>query len=197
MNESLIPKETDSVTTTGIPENTKIRDITASDIKRVYWFIIREQGKAMIESDKKYVEALIRSGELRIDGKVTWPRGEKKPSGNTEFLKWIVDSRGYHFGKIACLDDEIIGVLLCYTRSQGRDIAYISNMVVAEQYRRRGIGSTLVNALIEFYSPQKDIKALELGVIKTNSVALRFYLERGFRIKEIRDLAYTLECRLH
>ena len=170
----------------------RIRDIAADDIDGVYWFIVREEGEAMIASDRRFVEALIRNGELRIDGRITWLRAEQKASGNTDFLKWIVDGKGYHFGKIACLNDEIIGVLLCYTKSKGRNIAYISNLAVAKQYRRRGVGSTLMRELKEFYRPQKDIEAIELGVGITNSIALKFYLKQGFRIKEIRDLAYTI-----
>jgi len=50
--------------------------------------------------------------------------------------------------------------------------------------------------LINFYGPQKDIEAIELGVGITNCTALKFYLEHGFKIKEIRDLAYTMEYHL-
>jgi len=42
-----------------------IRDIVADDIDPVYWFIVREEGEAMIASDRRFVEALIRNGELR------------------------------------------------------------------------------------------------------------------------------------
>ena len=174
----------------------RIRDIVADDVDPVYWFIVREEGEAMIASDRRFVEALIRNGELRVDGRITWLRPEEKASGNTGFLKWIVDSKGYHFGKIVCLNDEIIGVLLCYTKSKGRNIAYISNLAVAKQYRRRGVGSTLMRELKEFYRPQKDIEAIELGVGITNRIALKFYLKHGFRIKEIRDAAYTMEYPL-
>ena len=93
----------------------EIRDITMDDIVDVYQFIVREQGEAMFGNVKGYIEALIKNDELRIDGKLSWPKHEERMSRppNTDFLKWIVDSKGYHFGKIALLNNNVIGVLLC------------------------------------------------------------------------------------
>jgi len=179
----------------------KIRDITMNDIDNVYQFLIKEQGDAEIGCVKGYVQALIESGELKVDGKISFPLNEMRRSGSrppkTDFLKWIVDSKGFHFGKIACLNEDIIGVILCYTRSRGGNIAFLSNIAVASQYRRRGVGSDLMRKLIDFYRPQKDIEAVELNVQITNSIAIKFYVEHGFKIKEIRDLGYTMEYRLH
>lgn len=178
----------------------KIRDITAEDIDEVYQFLVKEQGDAEIGCVEGYVQALIDSGELKVDGKISFPLYEEIRSRppKTDFLGWIVDSRGFHFGKIAYLDDKIIGVLLCYTKSRGRNIAFLSNMAVASQYRRRGVGSALMREVIDFYRPQKDIEAIELNVGITNGIAIKFYLEHGFKIKEIRDYSgYTMELRLH
>jgi len=173
----------------------KIRDITTDDIDNVYQFIVKEQGDAEIGCIKEYIQALIKSGELRVDGEISYPLHEVRKSRppKTDFLKWIVGSKGFHFGKIACLNDKIIGVLLCYTQPRNHK-AFLSNMAVANQYRRRGVGSALMRKLIDFYRPQKDIEAIELNVGVTNSIAVKFYLEHGFKIKEIRDLSgYTME----
>lgn len=69
-------------------------------------------------------------------------------------------------------------------------------MAVASQHRRRGVGSALMRE-IEVYRPHKDIEAIELNVGITNAIAVKFYLEHGFKIKEIRDTEYTMELRLH
>jgi len=133
----------------------KIRDITMDDIHGVYQFFVKEQGDAEIGCVKEYIEALIKSGELRVDGKISYPlceeRGSRPP--NTDFLRWIVDSKGFHFGKIACLDNIIIGAILCYAKSRGRNIAFLSNIAVASQYRRKGVGSALMREVINFYGP--------------------------------------------
>ncbi len=114
-----------------------------------------------------------------------------------DFLKWIVDSKGLHFGKTACLNNKVIGVLLCDTQRRNRK-AFLSNMAVASQYRRRGVGSALMRGLFGFYEPQKDIETIELNVGITNAIAVKFYLEHGFKIKEIRDYSgYTMEYYLH
>lgn len=176
-----------------------IRDIDIDDIDDVYQFLVKEQGEAEFMCIQKYIEALIESGELRLDGEISYPLHEARSSRppKTDFLKWIADSKGFHFGKIARLNDKIIGVVLCYTKSRGRNIAFLSNIAVASQYRRRGVGSALMRELIDFYGLRKDIEAIELSVGITNSVAVKFYLEHGFKIKDIRDLAYTMEYRLH
>ena len=90
----------------------------------------------------------------------------------------------------------IFGVLLCYTKARGRNIAFLSNIAVASQYRRKGVGSALMREVINFYRPQKDIESIELNVQITNTIAIKFYLEHGFKIKEIRDLlGYSMEYR--
>lgn len=53
-----------------------------------------------------------------------------------------------------------------------------------------------MRGLFDFHKPQKDIDTIELNVGITNAIAVKFYLEHGFRIKEIRDFAgYTMEYR--
>lgn len=117
----------------------KIRDIAEDDVDRVYRFIVKEQGDAEFGCVEGYVQALINSGELKVEGEISFPLHEDRESRppRTDFLKWIVDSKGLHFGKIACLSNRVIGVLLCYTQRRNRK-AFLSNMAVASQYRRSG-----------------------------------------------------------
>ena len=180
-----------------IKPNIMIRDINSDDIERVHAFIFKEQGEAEFECDKRYIQALIEKGWLRIEGTVYFPNEEKKAvaAPKTDYLRWIVDSEGLHFGKIALLNGSIVGVILCYTQPENHK-AFLSNMAVARHHRRKGIGSTLMSELIEFYKRRGDIETIELNVGLTNSAAIKFYLDQNFKIVEPRDTGHTMRYAL-
>jgi len=58
----------------------KIRDTTEDDIDEVYQFIVREQGDAEIGCVEEYVRALIKGGELKVEGKISFPFHEERRS---------------------------------------------------------------------------------------------------------------------
>jgi ribosomal protein S18 acetylase RimI-like enzyme len=190
-------------------DNTKpkivIKDITQNDIKRVDHFIRKEQGEVEQEFEERYIQALISKGWLRIDGKLSYPDYEKVISDppNLEYLHWIIDGasneghygKGFHYGRIALLGELIVGVALCYTQPHNRK-AFLSNIAVDRRHHREGIGSAILEDLIEFYKQRNDIENIELHVGSTNSVALKFYLNKGFKIIELRDTGYTMQYNL-
>ena len=176
-------------------DNTITRDITRDDIERVHTFILEEQGRAAYECDKKFIEAGLEKGFFRIDGEIHYSYEEEGPSSKSDYLKWIVDSEGLQFGKIAVLNGKILGVLLCYTQPENRK-AFLSNIAVARHHRRKGIGSILMNELLRFYRAKSGIETIELNVALTNSIAVKFYLEHNFKIAELRDTGYTMQYAL-
>ena len=192
-----------------MPMNTKpeivIRDIAQDDIERVDHFIRKEQGEVEQEFEERYIQALISKGWLRVEGKLSYPDYEKAISEppNLEFLHWIIDGtsnevhygKGFHYGRIAILGESIVGVALCYTQPHNRK-AFLSNIAVDRRHHRKGIGSAILEDLIEFYKQRNDIENIELHVGYTNSVALKFYLENDFKIIELRDTGYTMRYYL-
>jgi len=174
-----------------------IRDIAGDDIELIHDFILKEQGEAEFECDERYIQALINKGWLKIEGEISYPYKEKKvgASSKTDYLRRVVESKGFHFGKVALLNGSIVGIILCYTQPRNRK-AFLSNMAVTRQHRRRGIGSTLLKELIGFYKQRSDIETIELNVGLTNSVAIKFYLDQNFKIVEIRDTGYTMQYAL-
>jgi len=184
-----------------VKSNIIIRDIAGDDIECVHNFIVEEQGKAEFECDERYIEALIKKGWLKIEGKISYlfkeEYKEKKSASasKTDYLRWVVDGKGFHFGKIALLDGTIAGVILCYTQPRNRK-AFLSNIAVAQQHRRKGIGSILMKELIEFYKQKSDIETIELNVGLLNSIAVKFYLDHDFKIRELRDTGYTMQYAL-
>jgi ribosomal protein S18 acetylase RimI-like enzyme len=60
-------------------------------------------------------------------------------------------------------------------------LLYIQHIVVAPNFRRRGIGSLLLNKAIEI-AQRKGVERLELDVWSFNGDAKRFYERHGFKI---------------
>lgn len=60
------------------------------------------------------------------------------------------------------------------------DIGYILSLGVSKQYRRNGIASLLLDSLIKnLMTPErKNVKAVFLHVLTTNSAAIMFYEQR-------------------
>ena len=75
---------------------------------------------------------------------------------------------------------EIDGKVVGYIGSQSvLDTADVMNLAVAPEYRRQGIGESLVNALVA-YLQQKGIIALLLEVRASNDPAIALYKRLGF-----------------
>ena len=175
--------------------NIVIRDVIRDDIEPVHKFIVNTQGPAENECDERYIKALMKKGWLSVEGQITFPKKEATAPSKTDYLHWIVDNEGLHFGKIAISNGNIMGVLLCYTQTKNHK-AFLSNIAVAQQHRRKGIGSTLMDELIRFYRQKSGVEVIEVGVALTNSIAVRFYLEHNFQITKLRDTGYTMQYTL-
>ena len=175
--------------------NVVIRGITENDIERVHEFVVSTQGPAENECDKRYLEALMKKGWLQVEGMFHFPEKKDTAPSKADYLRWIVDNEGLHFGKIALSNESIVGVLLCYTQSGNRK-AYLSNIAVDSRHRRKGIGSTLMKNLIDFYKNKSDIEFIETNTGYTNGIAVKFYLKHNFRIVELRDTGYTMQYAL-
>ncbi|HUA64562.1 MAG TPA: GNAT family N-acetyltransferase [Alphaproteobacteria bacterium] len=68
----------------------------------------------------------------------------------------------------------------CWARF-AMQLLYIQHIVVAPNFRQRGIGSLLLNKAVEI-AQQKGIKRVELDVWAFNIEAQRFYAKRGFEV---------------
>lgn len=77
-------------------------------------------------------------------------------------------------------DDSIIGTILC--GHDGRR-GYIYHTVVHEEYRRRGIGSALVESAVKALKTE-GITRVCLNVMESNEVGRCFWLNRGWEKKD-------------
>jgi GNAT superfamily N-acetyltransferase len=81
-----------------------------------------------------------------------------------------------------------IGVVARYTSEdileQHREFAYITDLIVLEAYRGRGVGRRLLEAA-EAYAASKGARRLKVGVLAANRSAHRVYAAAGFRDYEV------------
>ncbi len=115
------------------------------------------------------------------------PRFRFQPAAVKEFEQHFLSTLRSRDATIfvAEAQGEIIGYVLGEMHSRkplypiGK-YGFISDLAVRECHRRQGIGSALVDRLLEWFS-RKGATAIELFVAEANPVSESFWTARGFR----------------
>lgn len=87
--------------------------------------------------------------------------------------------------KVAVVDGEIVGFTTYFTAYYswvGKAI-YLDDLFVTQDYRSKGIGDALLNAVIEI-AKQEDCKRVVWQVSNWNKKAQKFYIEKGAVLDE-------------
>ena len=84
----------------------------------------------------------------------------------------------------AVCEDAVAGYLVC---SRQADVWHLMNVAVAPERRRRGIGRTLLGAMLERLPPRAQVT---LEVRRTNAAAIAMYDAYGFRPAGVRPRYY-------
>jgi ribosomal protein S18 acetylase RimI-like enzyme len=92
-----------------------------------------------------------------------------------EFLNKQITNPDVYF-PIAVIDDTIIGLA---TARMNNDIAMLFRVYVLPEYQRHGVGSELLEGVINHFASAKKIR---LSVEKTNDRAKTFYERHGFTV---------------
>ncbi|HEV8122207.1 MAG TPA: GNAT family N-acetyltransferase [Candidatus Polarisedimenticolia bacterium] len=102
----------------------------------------------------------------------------KRHNGTVEILVAEIDTRVVGW----------IGVVAQYTSEdileRHRKFAYITDLIVLEACRGRGVGRRLLEAA-EAYAASKGARRLKVGVLAANGAAHRVYAAAGFRDYEV------------
>lgn len=71
------------------------------------------------------------------------------------------------------------------------DIVHITNIVTAKSYRNKGLGSIMLNKLIEIAKLETDIDSITLEVNSNNIPAQKLYEKYGFKTVGLRKKYYN------
>lgn len=100
-----------------------------------------------------------------------------------EATGWSPDTWNRHLEEratfVATARGTDVGLVRGALHDQARDSAYLISMWVAPQTRRQGIGSSLVDAVVEWARAQ-GVTRLLLDVGEANAPAIAFYTRKGF-----------------
>lgn len=95
---------------------------------------------------------------------------------------------GYSFGAYT---NELVGFAICEVHDWNNSL-YISNFIVSQKERQKGIGKQLMEKIIE-NAKNKKIRLIELETQNTNVPAIKFYQKQGFKITGIKSNLYDNE----
>lgn len=89
------------------------------------------------------------------------------------------------YSLVACVDDEVIGQLGLHTfpnRPRRRHAGEIG-MAVRDDWQGKGVGTALMQALVDLADRWVNLSRLELEVYTDNEPAVRLYQKFGFKIE--------------
>lgn len=118
--------------------------------------------------------------KMTIDDEINWIKGHlDKPS---------------HIVLVAIIDGKIIG-MLDFSSGRRNRISHTGEfgMSVDKSFRNQGVGSLLIQTLIDWAKELKTIEKINLQVHSTNIAAIETYKKSGFTVEGIRkkELKYS------
>lgn len=121
---------------------------------------------------------------------------EFNSEAQTRGLRLMMDGCGKHRAvKVAWVNDTIVGMCTAQTRistAQGNISAVAEDLVVAGEYRKKGIATLLLSA-IEDWAVNKGIKSISLLADKDNQGCLDFYNKKEWKRTSLICLVKSLD----
>lgn len=128
-----------------------------------------------------------------------------------EWYEQIVTPRYYSL--VALYESEIVGLIVSEIKPYNKlnkedrdilpssmsncDVAYILSLGVHRKFRRRGLGSLLLDTFLKYVTAidRHKIKALFLHVLTSNQAAIIFYERRNFKYHSFLPYYYSINGR--
>lgn len=122
-----------------------------------------------------------------------WGYDENTASPTAEFFYRNISSGNAVFWT-ADIDGELIGELYAFLNlddkdfADGKDIAYLCAFRIKKEYRRKGLGSRMMESAFEDLK-EKGFKRVTIGVNSDEPLNIKLYTRLGFREK-VKDCYY-------
>lgn len=101
------------------------------------------------------------------------------------YWNYLIDETNKKKGKIFVAEDEgkIVGIICVWVEREiemDSDYLYVSDWIVLEEYRGKGLGKALIEQAQD-YATSIGLKIIRLGVLINNELAKDVYYKLGFR----------------
>jgi len=110
------------------------------------------------------------------------PHNEVTQIGFGKIFKEMNDFPHFYSNYVAVKDGDIIGfisIIFYKTLFHSGGTALINELIVSEDYRRKGVGKKLISKAIKI-AKQRGMDEIEVGTEKKNIIAQSFYKKCGF-----------------
>src|SRR5512135_2153097 len=107
------------------------------------------------------------------------------PFTSTDQMRQRLESTEGIYHLLACADDEVIGQIGLHTfpnRPRRRHVGQIG-MAVRDDWQGKGVGTALMQAMIDMADKWLNLSRLELDVYTDNEPAIKLYRKFGFTIE--------------
>jgi ribosomal protein S18 acetylase RimI-like enzyme len=94
-----------------------------------------------------------------------------------------------HGGALFVADDGAVRGFIDVTESTWNQVAYINNLAIAPSYRRKGTGTQLMRAALD-WGREKKLRAVMLDTSTKDYPAICFYQKQGFTLCGFNDMLY-------
>ncbi len=131
--------------------------------------------------------------------KVVWGTYQIPYPSMEEWRKKLAESQEGIYSLVACIDREVIGQIALHTfpnQPRRRHVGGIG-MAVRDDWQGKGIGTQLMQAVIDLADKWLNLLRLELQVYPDNEPAIKLYKKFGFQVEgtqicsAFRDGRYT------
>ncbi len=93
--------------------------------------------------------------------------------------------------------DKPIGVVTARVRRDNPRLGYIATLGVRDDYRRRGLGSELLEKMVTHLDQNRRVERIHLHVKSDNESALKLYEKHGFTKKQYLEQHYYFDDQHH
>ena len=138
-------------------------------------------------SVNNYAKSLIKSKLTTKRKAHTWAReefDETFPEG--------IASKDNYFYVIQNEQNENVGVICYQTHPDSPEIAFITEFIIEEKFRRKGYGSSTLAKIAED-AKEKGYTKMRLNVFKHNRISYAMYLKNGYEVVEDYDGSAIME----